>query len=461
MTRNHFAKAGAIGTVSLGLLAASLGAGCGSSGPSDSASPASSPEKASIVQEGQWAVGGCGATGTFTITSPQTINFIALNANAFNNAQVQLQAITSKGQTIQVNNQIQHADSLLQQQINAAATTFNLNKSSSDQSASQDTSQTTSATNNIYQAASADQMNSGFAKTVTNTSNVAFQQSMANQWATASQSATNKANARNDSDTNTMSDQGNSSDSSQAAAALNSAKAANSASNTANQSAFGNNFAQTLNNSLVPVAAGGVAAFPLFNNSLSNSFFANGANTSATANNASSANNASLSAAKSNANNNSFANNDVDVNNNSHVDNATTANTSSASHTDSQNLAVNQTHLDTTTQFQNQSKADQSQTLRQDSTTSNTTSADTTASADNFALAKTANTSLANSTNITSNNSNAFVFANLSQFNASTFQLTTNLTQSQVNAVLQLFTGNQPDVVSNAAAFPVVTPSCM
>jgi hypothetical protein len=460
MSRNRFAKASAIGTVSLGLLAASLGAGCGSSGPSASG-PANSPEKASIVQQGQWAVGGCGATGKFTITSPQTINFIAINANAFNNAQFQLQAVTSDNKTIQVNNQIQHADSLLQQVINNSVTTFNLNKTSFDQSAKQDTSQSTSATNDVTEIAKANQMNSGFATTITNTNTVAFQQSSANQWANASQSATNKANANSDTDAVNSSSAGNNADTSQSANAANSAKADNSASQNANQNAFGNNFAQSLNNSLVPVAAGAVAAFPLFNNTLSNSFFNNGANTSAMAANASSANNVSSNSANTKANNFQFANNASDLNNNSHVDNSTTANTSSASHSDNQNLAVNSTHLDTTTQFENQAEADSTRILKQDSMTSAMTSADTSASGDTSALAKTANASLSNATNITNTNSNAFVFANLEQFNSNTFQLTTNLTQSQVNAVLQLFQGNQSDVVSNAAAFPVVTPTCM
>jgi epidermal growth factor receptor substrate 15 len=462
MSRNRFAKASAIGTVSLGLLAAALGAGCGSSGPSGSGSASNStPEKAAITQEGQWAVGGCGATGTFTITSPQEINFIAINASAFKNAQFQLQVVTSDNKTIQVNNQIQHADSLLQQIISNAATTFNLNKTNFDQSAMQDSMQSTDVTNDVMEYAKANQNNSGFAQTITNTTNLAFQKSSANQWSSASQSATNKANARNDSDTNSQSMSGNTALATQEANASNSAKATNTASNSATQNANGQNFAQNLNMSLVPVAAGAVAAFPLFNNNLSNSFFTNGASLSNEAANASSANQRTRNNAVTSANNTAFANNNVDTNNKSHVDSATTANAMQASHVDNQNLTFNKTHLDTTTMFNNMAEADSTRTLDQEATTSAMTSADTSANGDTFALNKASNTSLATATNITNTNANAFVFANLQQFNSNTFRLVTNLTQSQVNAVIQLFQGNQDDVVSNAAAFPVVTPTCM
>ena len=191
----------------------------------------------------------------------QIINFIALNSNAFNNAQVTVQAITDDNKAVQVNAQAQHADSLLQQQIDSAVTTFNLAKQSSDQSTKQDTSQSTASTNNIYEAANAEQENSGFAKTVANTDNTAFQQSSGTS-CHRHQDATNKANAFNDTNSSSSASANNHADALQAASALNSAKAANSASatnsasNFANNNAFGNNFAQTLNNSLVPVAGG-------------------------------------------------------------------------------------------------------------------------------------------------------------------------------------------------------------
>jgi hypothetical protein len=462
MSRNRFAKTSAIGTVSLGLLAAALGAGCGSSGPGPSGSEsAKAPEKASIVQQGQWDVGGCGATGTFTITSPQTINFIAINANAFKNAQFQLQVVNSDNTTTQINRQVQHADSLLNQVLSNAATTFNLNKTSFDQMAKQDTSQSTMLDNSIVEMAKAHQENSGSATTVTDATNLAIQKSSADQWSTSSQSASNKANARSDNSTNNIAGSSNTALATQDANASNSARANNSASNTASQNAMGTNFAQNINMSLVPVAAGGVAAFPLFNNNLSNSFFTNGASLANMALNASSANQRTKSDAVTTASNTANANNSTDVNNKSHVDNSTSASAMNASHVDNSNFTFNKTHLNTTTEFENESEADSNRSLVQDTDTSAMTEADNSASGETFALNKASNTSLASSTNIANTTSNAFVFSNLSSLNSNTFKLVTNLSQSQVNAVVQLFQGNQSDVVSNAAAFPVVTPTCM
>ena len=89
MIRNHFAKAGAIGSVSLGILAAML-AGCGSdAGPTGTASGSDvAGEKSAITQSGL-VVNGCGAVGTFDITSPQFINFVALNQSQFQNSSMQ------------------------------------------------------------------------------------------------------------------------------------------------------------------------------------------------------------------------------------------------------------------------------------------------------------------------------------------------------------------------------------
>jgi hypothetical protein len=458
MSRNHFATAGAIGTVSIGLLAASLGAGCGSSAPSASGS-AKTPEKASIVQD-RLVVGGCGATGTFTVTSPQVINFIAVNSNAFHDTQMQLQVTTDDNRTIQINKQSQHADSLLQSAIDNAVTSFNLNKTMFDQTTNQDTSQTTSASNDISESAMAEQKNSGFAHTLTDTSNVVFTKNEANQSSSSHQDSTVNDHAFNDTNASNSSRAGNHADAFQEANADNTARTRNTANNSANNMAFGTNIAQFTNNGLVPVATGGVGTFPLFNSTLSNTMFNNGASSLAMADNTSLAKNNAHNDAFTNVNNNTHSNNNSDVNNTANVDNSTEANTRNRNHVDDMSLAVNLTHLDTTTEFMNDSTVTSSRALDQDSTSMATTSADTEAHVANLAIARAENTSDFDSTNNSDSNSRASVFAKLSQFQSHQFQLTANLTNSQVNAVLQVFTGNQDDIVSNAAAFPIVTPTC-
>jgi hypothetical protein len=480
MSRHYFAKAGAIGTVSLGLLAASLGAGCGSS--PDGSAGNGTPEKAGITQEGQFAVGGCGATGTFLITAPQFINWIAVNANSvannsvqqslLNNMQMTLQAVTAQNQTVQVNQQFQHADSLLQSAINTANTVFNLNQTAFSNATMQSATQQVANANNIYEAANASQVNSGFASTNTNQFNTAYQASSANQLSNVHTDAFQNANAWNSANQFANGAAGNqafaanTANAAQTANAANSANAANTANNFANNNAFGNTGTNAFTNSLVPIAAGAIGAFPLFNNTLANTFFNNGAATAAGANNATTANNfsnvnnAQMANNLTNAANNSFFNNASGVFNQSHVNNNTAANTFAQNHTDAQNVVTNTNHLDTTTAYNNASAVNSSRVLNQNSLASNFTAANAAANGFTSALNQAANTSLANQSTITSTNSNALVYANLSSLQANQFILNTNLTTNQLNSLMQIYTGNNTNSVSQAAAFPIATPGC-
>jgi hypothetical protein len=81
--------------------------------------------------------------------------------------------------------------------------------------------------------------------------------------------------------------------------------------------------------------------------------------------------------------------------------------------------------------------------------------------AQNSALNQSINSATQNQNSSQITNSNAFVFNNLSQFQAHQIVLQANLTTNQVNQVLQFFQANQQNTVTQAAAFPIATPGCI
>lgn len=401
----NIARVSALGTIGLGLMSLALTGGCAAGGgdPNPSSSEAVGKSAQAVITPVSLTTGGCGAVGTFAVTSPQIISFIAANTASFTNTQFQLFLQDSKNQLHQVNTTTQEATAEMMAMLKASS------KSSASNSAMADQSATTSFDN----SASARQ----FAKEQDTTMLSGNQSSFATSQTTVHHEDSHTSNA-NGSATNVAFNQNSASQS---------ADGQNGTSNSADQS-FLSSAMQT-----VPVAGffGGVVLIPATSSSTASGSNSNSALTNAFFNNEARAQSQGLAVQHS-----SF-------DNHAHTDNSST---DTADLSSSQGSEFSQTlshNLDSSSGTSSKASGSSASDLN----TSSSNQADQSASSK----------SLQSSSN--SSSATTQVINDLDQFNSSSFILVVNMTATQANNVLQLFQGSN-GVVTGNQSFPVVIPTC-
>ncbi|HEX8796352.1 MAG TPA: hypothetical protein VF765_35620 [Polyangiaceae bacterium] len=100
--------------------ALSLGCGSGSGGPgSPSTKEQTGSAKAAITSRG-FTVNGCQAHGVFDITSPQAIDFVAMDGSDLTRAQMMLYTVDARNEQSQVHKTAQHASPSMQALLESA-----------------------------------------------------------------------------------------------------------------------------------------------------------------------------------------------------------------------------------------------------------------------------------------------------------------------------------------------------
>src|SRR5271165_5954373 len=195
MMNKSFAKASALGSVALGLLAASFMAGCAADSGQPSDNSSGTPEKADITLQSQVAKG-CGAVSTFAISSPNVINWVALDqSNLANVNNIQLYNVDDNNQVSNTNQTVTNANSTVQSMINQATNNMSAQQAWMNQYAQNMASNQSTATNssNAADVTSVNGFNNSAA--TTNTAVTHQDNHNNNQWASASNYAANISSA--------------------------------------------------------------------------------------------------------------------------------------------------------------------------------------------------------------------------------------------------------------------------
>ncbi len=402
----NIARVSALGTIGLGLMSLALTGGCAAGGgdPNPSSSEAVGKSAQAVITPVSLTTNGCGAVGTFAITSPQVISFIAANTSAFANSQLQLYTMDSEGHQTQVNKTAQQASASM------LALLISSSKSSASNTAMADQTATTGFENN----ASAKQ----YAKEQDKTTVSGNQSSFATSDTTVTHEDSHNTDAYGTA----------------ANLAFNSASADSQASgsNGSRSSADQNLLSNQFQSSLVPIGFfGGVVVAPS-----SSSAFLNNINSSDTASKAFFQNQASASQQGAAANISSFSNH-------THSDNSST---DTADLSSSQGSEFSQTVMHNLDSASGTSSQASGSSLTDLSASSSNTAKQ---SADNFSL----------QSNASQSSASTFVYTDLDTFNSSNYLLVVTMTAKQANSMLQLFQGSN-GVVTGNQSFPIAVPTC-
>lgn len=232
MMKRNFAKAGALGTVALGLLAAAVTVGCsggdGGGAPLAGGGERTGTQKASIVLRGL-TTEGCGATGTFDVFSPEVIDLVAIDRSDLNDAHMSLATVDETGQQTQVNDNEQEADSTTQSLIDRATNNIDAAQTSSHQASQHAAARDTASTVATHEFDRTDVSGTRVSTSTTDTSLAHTDVHDATHQAT-SQNSANHANSA----TAQANDSHAAQSASQQASAANAAQSANNVSNASN-----------------------------------------------------------------------------------------------------------------------------------------------------------------------------------------------------------------------------------
>jgi hypothetical protein len=117
MSQLNLTESRALGSIALGIVSATLAIGCGSGDGSGAGGEPTSPSEAAITARAI-TVNGCLARGVFDITSPTSIDFVAMNrAPNLRDVQMQLFTVDGQGHQTPVQTTAQQANPQLQSQL--------------------------------------------------------------------------------------------------------------------------------------------------------------------------------------------------------------------------------------------------------------------------------------------------------------------------------------------------------
>ena len=403
----NIARVAALGPLGIGILFTALGNGAcaaGNGAPnSGSSEDVGKNTQATITPLSLNSDGGCNAVGTFGITSPQVISFIAANASQFKNAQFQLFVQTQSGSTKQTNMTSSSANASFQSMLVAA------NSASAAQAAT------------AIQSASASALNSAQTSTTAAEADTTIISGSQSSWqksdSTVMHHDESNASATGTALNNVMT----------LASATSTAQGTSGALNSTNSS-----FMQTaFNSATVPAFFGGIGLLPVMSSS-----------SASQVNSASAVNTAFF-------NNGSGAISQNAVNNLSNV--------STGSHTDNTTVDTAQQDTSQGSQFE--------QTLTHNlNAQSGTTAVNVAQNQSNSLLNQSSGSSQGSTNSLQQSGSSQSmqgtqVYNDLETLNSNTFVLVAQLQASQASTILQLFQGSN-GVVTGDQSFPIVLPSC-
>ena len=118
-----FANAGAVRPVALGVVATALALGCGSGSgaPSGTSTKEQAGSAKAAITSRSLTVKGCQVHGVFDITSPQAIDFVAMDGSDLTHAQMLLYTVDARNEQSQVQKTPQHASPSMQALLGGAS----------------------------------------------------------------------------------------------------------------------------------------------------------------------------------------------------------------------------------------------------------------------------------------------------------------------------------------------------